>query len=245
MTACQETEEGCLDLLSTNYNFIAVSECNACCTYPNVTVNFRVDYGTFLSQALIDTFFLENRDSLILHDIQLSIGNFSYGAPDGPYRVLDSLQVGNNFIRDDYVLARLIIPYTIGQVRYAGETNMINFSVGIDADVVSTWGALDNIDQDSGLDNLLDSMYIAETQEVAMLRLRLQLEDSIRHLTITAPDAMNLSYPIDKKTELGENLIINLRVDLQVLTEGITSDMTNEQLEAIIIDKLASGIAIE
>jgi len=243
--ACQQTEEGCLDLLANNYNFEAVTECDSCCTYPDAILNFRVDYDTVLSRGLIDTFYDENRDTIFLHDIQLATGAFSFVSPNGPFRILDSLPVGDTFVKDDFVLARLLISYTLGQVRFAGETNSVDFSVGIDAAEVSSWGNLDNIAQDSQLDNLLDSMYIAETQEVAMLRMNLQLADSIRQLIISTPEALNLSYPLNKFTEFSEDLSFNLRVDLNILTEELSPLLTNEEIEDLISDKIASAITIE
>ena len=243
--ACQETEEGCLDLLSNNFNFEAVSECDSCCVYPDVTLNFRVDYDTVLSRGLLDTFPLDNLDSLFLHDIQLAMGGFTFGSPDGPFRILDSLQVGDTFIKDDFVLAEVQIPYNIGEVRFAGQVDMINFSVGIDASEVASFGNLDNINQDSRLDNLLDSMYVADREEVALLRMNLQLKDSIRQLIISAPDALDFSFPLDRFTELGEDFSFNLRIDLKILTEDLSIELSNDEIEAMIFDKIVSSITIE
>ncbi len=243
--ACQETEEGCLDLLSNNYNFQAVTECDSCCTYPSAILNFRVDYDTFLSRALIDTFFLDNGDSLILHDIQLAIGEFIFRGEDGPYRILEDLQVGSASIKDDYVRATLQIAYTIGSVRYTGDTDMISFSVGIDAAEVSTYGALDLIDQASQLDNLLDSMYVSDREEVAMLRMNLQLGDSIRQLTMSSQEALDLNYSVDKSNDIGEDVSYTLRLDLESLSDGLSSTLSNEEIESIIINRIADSITIE
>ncbi len=247
LSACQETEDGCLDLLSSNYNFNAVTECDSCCTYPNVRFNYRIDFDTLLSRGLIDTFFLENSDSLmlILHNMKLSTGAYTFVGSNESYRVIDSLRVGNTHIRDDYILAEAISSYAIGQVRYAGQTSAIQFSVGIDADVVDTWGSLDNIDQDSGLDMLLDSMYITSAEEVAMMRMRLQVEDSIRQLFINSDKALNFDFPINKFNDAGEDISFNIRVDLKTLTDGISESLTNEEIEAIVADKIAASISVE
>lgn len=245
LCACEESEDGCLDLLSSNYNFNAVTECDSCCTYPNVLFNYRIDYDTFLSRALLDTFFLESNDSLILHNMKLSTGAYTFVGSNVSYRIIDSIEVNDIVVKDDYVLAEATTSYTIGQVRYAGQTNSVKFSVGIDADEVDTWGSLDNIDQDSQLDKLLDSMYVSIPREVAYMRMRLQVEDSIRQLFIHSNEALNLDYPIDKFSNPGENISLTIRVDLMTLTQGVTASLTNEEIEAIVVDRIASSISVE
>ena len=122
---------------------------------------------------------------------------------------------------------------------------MINFSVGIVASEVISFGNLDNINQDSQLDNLLDSMYVADREEVALLRMNLQLKDSIRQLIISAPDALDFSFPLDRFTELGEDFSFNLRIDLKILTEDLSIELSNDEIEAMIFDKIVSSITIE
>lgn len=243
--ACQETEEGCLDLLSSNYNFNAVTECDSCCTYPNIIFNYRIDYDTLLSRALLDTFHLDSGDSLILHNMKLSTGDYTFVGPNFSYRIRDSLKVNELFVKDDYILAENTTAYTIGQVRYEGQTNSVLLSVGIDAATVDTWGSLDNIDQTSELDMLLDSMYVSNINEVAMMRMRLQVEDSIRHLVISSDVALDFDRTIDKSNSVGENIIFNLRVDLKALTQNINASLSNAEMESLIADKISESITIE
>lgn len=245
--SCEENEEGCLDLLSDNFNFNAVTECDSCCTYPSAILNFRVDYDTFLSRALLDTFFLDNmaQDTLFLDDIQLSIGAFTFTTPADPYQVLDSLAVNGTFIRDDYILLQTPTVVNIGDVRYAGQTDNVEFDIGIDQATVDAWGFLDNIDQASRLDRLLDSMYVESINEVAMMRLSLQVGDSIRQLSITSPNRLFFNRVIDKFNEPSEDLSFNLRVDMKILTEGLDSQLSNEEMEALIADKIEDSIRLE
>ena len=245
--SCEENEEGCLDLLSDNFNFNAVTECDECCTYPSAILNFRVDYDTFLSRALLDTFFLDNlnSDTLFLNNIQLATGVYTFTTPAEPYQVLGSLSFNGVDVRDDYVLIETPTAVNIGNVRFAGQTDNVEFNIGIDQTTVDSWGFLDNIDQTSRLDRLLDNMYEEAINEVAMMRLSLQVGDSIRQLSITSPNSLLLNRVIDKFNEPSDDLSFSLRVDLKILTEGLDPQLSDEEMEALIADKLEDSIRLE
>jgi len=243
--SCQETEDGCLDLLSSNYNFNAVSECDSCCIYPNVVFNYRIDYDTSLSRALLDTFELASNDSIFLNSLKLSTGSFTFVGPNNTYRIRDLIKVNDAFIEDDYILAENTTSYTIGQVRYAGQTNSVLFSVGIDSAEVSGWGSLDNIDQRSNLDMLMDSMYLRDTKKVALMRIDLEVADSLRQLVISSDVALDFDRPIDKSNDFGENITVNIRIDLKSLTQDINATLSNIEMEILIADRIAESITIE
>jgi len=243
--ACETTEDGCLDLLSSNYSIHSVSACDSCCTYPTTRFNFRVDYDTFLSRGLLDTFFLDNMDTFFLNDIKLSFTNFLFSDANESYQIRDSVRVGTDFVSDDYLFVDGTGSYNVGDCRFAGETKNISFDLGEDAEVIASYKPFDEIDQSSNLDELIDSMYINVPSQLAMIIVELQLADSIRTLQVSAAESIPLSYSVDIENSEGEPLIFNIRVDVAKLLGEDNSNNTDEELEATIARNLSAAIRID
>jgi len=194
---------------------------------------------------LIDTFFIDDMDAFFLHDIKLSFTNFLFSDANDSYQIRDSVRVGTDFVLDDYLFVDGTGSYNVGDCRFAGETQNISFDLGEDADVIASYKPFDEINQSSNLDELIDSMYIDDPSQLALIRLELQLADSIRTLQVFASESIPLSYSVDIENSAGEPLIFDLRIDMARLLGEASSNDTNEELEATIIRNIAAAIRVE
>jgi len=241
--ACEQTEDGCLDLLSSNYGFDAVSECEECCEYPDFKIGLGIINDT-IENALNDTIVLSGGDTLIFKNIELLFSEIEIEGINDTYKILDSIEVNDLYIKDDYVYFQSPSTKIVGQTRLEDTIKTVSVHLGFNETTVSTYKPFENIDNTSQLDLALDSLYFDDEEIFYFSRIQIELADSIRELNLKNLD-VKLDFELDQFVDAGSDWIISFNLDLNKLRDGITSDMTNELLIETFEQNFISSLSIK
>lgn len=242
--SCEDSESGCIDVLSDNFNVNAVTMCDSCCTYPSANQSFRIYYDSISIKFVTDTLFINGDDTLILHDFKLLTSNYSFLGSTQEYQIRDSIFVNDISVRDDFIYIDRLGSYTVGDIRFEDEVSQVNFKLGIDENQFNAYKPLSQINQSSNLDESMDSMYNNITDKVAYLKMDIQLKDSIRHIELyETQDLLSFDYNYDVVRGFG--LSYNLRLNLNILLEGVFSSNTNEEIMTTLNENIVESINLE
>ncbi len=242
--SCEETEDGCLDLLGANYDVHAVSACDSCCTYPTLRINYRLMYDT-LAISTRDTFYIEEKDTFRLKSLQFPISDIQLHGTLEDYEIRDSLKINNLVDKDDYQLLRTAKTYSIGDIRFEDYLDSISLSIGLDSDLLQMYAPYDEIDQNSTLDEVIDSLYVETIEEFNLLKFQFQLADSIRLIEVCCQRPEILQFPLDTSNVGGSNFLINMEVDIKELIGDTKASYTDEQIANILEQNLYNSISIK
>lgn len=217
-SSCEETGEGCLDLLANNYDFEAVNPCDSCCTYPNGRFGFQLEYDT-LDFNLKDTFLLVNGDSVYLEEFKLVLSDFTFIGNSGEYTIRDTIINIDSELRDDYIYFESPGTYTIGTTRFEDTLSQIVFDIGIDSAYIWQFMPFDNIDQDSNLDLALDSMYNDQIGKFKFCELSIhQVKDSSFVIVELPGSTLGTQiFNVNKPVYAGSVWVIQCHLDLKKL----------------------------
>ncbi|MBT8232065.1 MAG: hypothetical protein HKO66_09195 [Saprospiraceae bacterium] len=238
--SCEPSEEGCLDLFSKNFGFQAVNECDSCCVYPDMKLSINFIRDTF-SYSFNDTIDLGGGDSLKFLNFDLLFSQFELQGEKGNYRIRDSVEIDDYFIKDDFGYIQKTTSKIIGATRFEDTLSSISFFLGFNKDSVETYKPFDQIDSNSELDFALDSLYVEESNQYNLGNFRIQLADSIRYLKISG-DSHQLQFDVDRYVEKGLDWTINLQVDMHEVVNGLSASMTNEELIEVFSQNLLEAI---
>jgi len=242
--SCEDSENGCLDIFSDNFNVNAVTTCDSCCTYPIVKTNFRLYYDSTSVKLVTDTLFFNNEDSLIIHDFKFLTSEYEFLGDNESYTIQDSILIDDNSIKDDFIYIDNLSSYDIGDIRFEDVISQITFRLGIDNNNLDAYVPFDQIDQDSRLDEALDSMYNAQNEKVAYFKMGIQLGDSIRQIELyDYPNLLSFNY--NTEVSKGFAWTQNMRIELTELLKGITPKSTNEEISSAFKDNIESSLGIQ
>jgi|GEM_PF-598145 len=241
--SCDTTEEGCFDLLSANYGFDAVGECEDCCEYPSFKLTFRVARDS-ISPAINLPFEIAPGDTIEFKNIELLLSEFTVQGAANNYTILDSIELSDQVIKDDYVYFQSAITKTVGQTRLQDTIQGIAVHLGFNETNVNTYQPFDNIESTSQLDSALDSLYNVEEEVFYFSRIEVELNDSLRVLNLENLDT-DLQFEINKFVGAGVDWTITISLDLGKLTEGLISDASNEMLVETFKQNFVSALSAE
>ena len=241
--ACEPTEEGCLDLLSKNFGFEAVNECDSCCIYPDLKVNLGLAFDN-LSIALNDTIDLGGGDSLIVRNVELLLSEFEIMGQSGDYRILDSITINDLDVKDDYVYFLRPTTNTLGQTRFTDTLTSVSLSIGFNETATNSYRPFENIDSDSQIDNALDSLYNQELDLFYNSRISIEIADSTRLLSLRNPD-QKVVFDTDTYVGPGVDWTLNFEIDFKKLIEGINANMTDDELTETFQQNFIESLSIK
>lgn len=240
LTSCEQTEEGCFDLLSNNYGFNAVSECDECCEYPDFKINLSVQNDSISN----DTIILGIGDTLVFNNIELLLSEILIQGAKENYTILDSIEVNGQYIKDDYVYFTRLTTKTVGQTRFEDTIQSLNLHLGFNESNVTTYQPFENIDISSELDSSLDSLYNIDDGIFYFSRIEIELQDSVRNLNLSNLD-LELNFDVDQFVGAGSDWTISFIIDINKLYQGLTSDMSNEMMAEVFKQNFVSSLTIE
>lgn len=141
--SCYEEQEGCLDVLASNYDVKADNPCKDCCRYPSLILAIAHLYKgeSFTAE---DTLTNDLDQQFKLLDFSYIVSDIAVETPDGDVHVLDSIRLEDEtYIYDDIVLVTPdLFTQDAGNIRYEGEITGVRLSYGLpkinDTKVVSS-----------------------------------------------------------------------------------------------------------
>lgn len=247
MLACEETEEGCLDLLAENFSFEAVNACDSCCLYP--TLNLRLELmSDTLDYSFSDTLVLDSDDSLTINTLQLVFSDFSFISAGQSYKIEDSLHNEDLSIKDDFVFFEAMQTRTLGNTRFEDELGFIDFRAGFDENRVRPFFPPSSIDQDSRLDLALDSLYLSSEDELLAGKCIIKWIQSGSIDTIQLSNNQingGISFESDRFVAAGQDWQLKIILDVDLLLEGINSTFSSVQIANVMVDNLYGSVRLE
>jgi len=244
--SCEESEEGCLDIFSNNYNFHAVSSCDSCCTYPALNLDLQLIFGDTTFRLNRDTFPLNNDDSFSISKLEFILSDFSFTNSLNNYKVLDSLEAGDTYIKNDYAFYRTSGSQKIGSFRWADTIQSVTFRLGFVQEDIDKLKPFSELDQNLKLDEVLDSMYVADSNTYLASRINLIMRDSLREIRLIDPISNNiLGFDVTLPIEAGQNFDINYELDIKELLTDVNPAQTNEEITELIKINFPNSFKVE
>jgi hypothetical protein len=247
--ACLEPEEGCLDILATNFNAAADEECNNCCTFPELRLEFEHNMGDD-ALTLGQDYVTEDQQYFTLIDLRYFLSDVQITGPDLRLQFLDSFSVvvmeNGGLVEKELennmkLVRRTVTSEVFGRFINFGLIDTLRFTIGVNellntalpGDFPSTYPL--NIESETMYWNP-DSGYIFNLL-------------SFKRDTFTASDTLNLSIGLDpRRVEVvlpyadtlarANNLSITLEVDYLEWFEGINFATDPEDL---ILEKIVNN----
>lgn len=244
--SCEDSEEGCIDIFSNNFNFHAVTSCDSCCTYPAATFNFSLIHGDTTFNLNRDTFLLPTEDSFSISKLEIVFSDFEFIGDSDSYTVRDTVRNNSNTIKNDFVFFKTSASRTIGRTRFEDTIRTINFRVGFDQTEIERIKPFADIDQNIHLDEVLDSLYVVVDDKYLASRINILLKDSIRTLVLEDPVINNLvSFDVSIPIAAGIVWSIDCNLDVEILVRELTASMTNEEITEKLNAALTSALSLE
>lgn len=246
-SACLEREEGCLDVLATNFQADADRACDNCCTYPTLTLNVTHNAGdTLLNYG--DTL-TANGQSFRIIETAFYAYRFELGNGSQTLGILDSIALLNrdsvtNTVTDDLQLITrntTSFVYTLGNFAGAGSFIDFTFNMGLSDIMAQTnpYTVTDNyvLSDELGLFNTPDSAYV-------FTRIRLINTDNDDTLQYDLSSHINIALDYPVNVTRGENIAIPITVDYLKWIEGINFAGNQADNEAIIVQNLSNSVSV-
>ena len=256
--SCSQPNDGCLDINATNYNVTAEVQCETCCTYPNLAIDFRAHFdGEPLS---LNQFIYENEfgETYGIVSGRFMLSNFLLIDSEGKdFRIRDSVLLSTTesdslFFRKDFVyisdLSNRI--YNMGLFPVQNEYKNIGFNLGLSGDACT----IDPIEvpQSENLSRALRGLYDTELKMYFSARIELLVDTSeaAMETKILYLPLCDIDMRYERETFLGGiagfNLAIPLRLDLnEVLNNIELSPLDSVNVLPQWRSDFASGLYIE
>ncbi len=256
--ACQEPEEGCLDVEADNYDVSADDPCSDCCTYPSISIDVAHRFDTLLFS--FDSIYYFPETSLIptqLEQIIFYLSDFRLvNLSDDSLTVFETIELdlfsgGMETFTDDYVLMSRSIPsfsYEVGEIRGAGSFNTLRFSVGIAGEAALS----DALTQPDGHPLALGTDSLWNESEGYVFNRIMLIPDTfntiapVRTIDIRGEDAITeINLAFSQEVTLGFDVSIPLKIDYKEWLSGIdfVGD-TDIEIAEKIVNNTANAFSI-
>lgn len=242
ITSCEESEDGCLDLLSNNFGFQAVNECDSCCTYPVFSLSLTLKNDS-LDFSLNDTIVKNNVDSIVLQRFELLFSDFTFVGDNGEYKIIDTIVVAQNGVIDDYAYIRGERTLQIGSTRFSDTINVVEFNFGFDPVFAESLKPFSQIDSDSKLDEALDSLYLEDKSQYLFGRMFYSLAQDTSEIALLSRTKLDFSIE-NILISPGEDWNLDIEVDINSLFNGFESNMDSMEVSTTIDSNFLSSFNI-
>ena len=272
VTSCTEPEEGCLDVLASNFEIDADSDCctddseECCCNYPSLRLNlfYKGTATDTLSDAntniRLDTYYpLENlTDSIRIDSFSLFVSELTpidNNAID-TLRLFESLQIesldanGNRQVttfQDNIALVAMpLFQFTLGTYRSGISIDELSYNIGLQPDLATVDPS--SVSNDHPLGGDYTVLYNSLSQRYLTGRVGFTLKrgvnelEMVEELTSFTPRSQQLATPI--VFAKGVTLDILMRINMLDLFKGIIFDISTSEIPVILDDNLNTSIFI-
>ena len=232
LISCYERQEGCLDLLSPDYNLSADDACDDCCTYPYLQLR--------IFHMLGDSTY--SRDSLIINaagqeykmtSAQIFLNDFDLTFTDG--QVLNVIE-RSIFANADEEQEELVDDHVLftssnslikaGTIRENGAVESVGFTMGVTHELISA--------ENEGSIFSYDSLYTSEGYYDISLYLQTgpsqEIDKTVR-IFLNQEDAKILLEPVDVSKIERVDLGLQIAIDYELFLHDIViEDGTDVQI---------------
>jgi len=243
--SCYEETVGCLDLTAANYDAAADSDCieddttptNCPCTYNELSFNFDFIFQDSLNISF-DTAFVNNLgDTLLINSAYFLCSDFTvFGNSGNSYLVQDFADFNNDNILDEVndVVSVPLSGYNtnVGTLHFSDLVNQATFKLGLPT---SLNDATLNFEDNSALEDIVDSMYVNTENQLAFARIELSKINvdttDYEFNFFNEIDMVEFDFAFDTLIQYHHNFKIELEADIFVLFESVNLEGDNAQDE--------------
>ncbi len=242
--SCESTDPGCLELNASNYDPFAVTECDSCCVYPGVSLNAVYSYDLIQPITFNRLYPFTEDDSVAIRELNLVFSEFVFYNDGEEYRIIDTLQGERPRLYDDYLtIEKAGRNRIIGQTDYVVTFDSVSFQVGFDKAAILALRPYEDLDQNSGLTQVLEKMYVDSTELLLHGRSIIQTNDSIRVLPIAEIGNQEVGFSADIELRPGIAWELPILINTRKVLEGIDVDGTNEMIAQTIGQNISNSIS--
>lgn len=245
LLSCEESRVACLDFHASNYDFGAVTPCDSCCTYPTFSLPFNIVYDS-LGFSNEEFYNLDSGDSVKVEFFQLLLSNFVFSSVDSSYQIIDQVRGNGVSIIDDYYLLRsnrLTID-DLGDTNFSDDLQLLSFDLGLNQAQVSSLKPYEFIDSGSQLSRAIDSTYNSSVDEFTIMKIDLLVNQDLHQLRWSNDESRTYSFSILKTPIPGSDWEQSMKLDISSLILDISSEMSSEELENVIINNLLGSLSV-
>lgn len=244
LNSCSTKEEGCLDIVASNFDFNADRACENCCEYPVLSLLLTQKWNdTIFSDSTLSYDVLGRRYNII--DLKYLLSSFSWTDTDEFIHTIDSVEIDCEagvikYTPDLLVIDTRRFSYPLDSVREPLIIRSIKFHIGWPPDLVCVNASLEDIPDVLQDENMLwDSI----TGTRAAIRLILQRDITMDVFdTLYIQTLMELPLTYNYTFNPGENTNLGVTVNYAKWFED--ADITNlNSFRASILDHLKESFS--
>jgi len=270
--SCTEPEEGCIDVLASNFEINADDDCCAdtqeecCCTFPTLRLNlFYKGVATdTLSNASsnirLDTYYpLDNLgDSIRIDSFSMFVSDltpFDNIAGDS-LSVIEILEITTidgdgqtitNSLQDNIALVEMpLFQFTVGTFRSDISIDEISFNLGLGPNLVNIDPT--SVDNDHPLGNEYTVLFDNTAMQYLVGRigftLKRGLEERIIVQNLESFESFSEQFVNPTFVDRGSTLDIRMRINILDVFKGIVFDIPNVEIPVLINENLSTSISI-
>lgn len=248
LSACYVRKEGCLDTLASNYELTADDACLDCCTYPNLTLNFKHMAGDSIFSP-DSTYTNDLNETFKLLDVRFYLSSFTLTQKDPSltkYQVLKTIVTNEDIvIPDDIKIIRSIDrSMIIGNIKSFGTYDTISFDFGLNPFI-----------QNATFDSLPSSHVLSpniklkdDTGKLAHVSIRYLTSesDSIKSLNIALTQTHN-SFVVGylNKNIKGQAIIYPITLDYLALFKNVDLKLSQAEIEVKVAQNIRNFIFVK
>lgn len=239
--SCEESVDGCLDIRASNFDVMAVTACDSCCTFP--TGSLDIDFRFDTLPLSFNNDFLLGEDSIQLRSLELPFSQFSLMRLGETFNFIDTILRFTPTMRDDYVLIERANSQTIGRTDFVTQIDSINARVGLDIDELDMLRPFIDVSNGNNVNFLISNMYVDSLDIFVQARMEVEIADSVRSLEILSISNPTIAFADTVNIMQGQNWSIDWDLDVKVLLQGISPNDTNESMAEKISQNIAESIS--
>lgn len=261
LAACDEPQEGCLDVEATNFDVTADRACDDCCTSPKLVLTVSQVFDTLVwipdsaYQNDLGQWFRIRNSAFYLSDFELVKSGEVLEVEDTLRLKIFGANVGdtlNRTLKNDFVLARRTsVDFTVGAFRPSGTFEEVRLRLGLNAQ--SNAVIPGSVSSSHPLYRQADSLWLGRDNGFAWLMLAIRRDTAAATptdtLRFTAADLggqpLTLTGTGTFKHEVGYNFKIKLRINYDVLLSGVDLQNTSpNQWKSKIVANLPAALEV-
>ena len=244
MLACEENEDGCLDVRSTNFNVNAVTACDSCCILPiaRLDVNLNFDTLPFRFGAIYGI--NGGEDSVQVITFRLPFSDFTFSNSTTAYEVLDTMLNVQPVHKDDFLIVESTSLRTIGFTDFIDTVTTVDFTVGYDRPALEALQPFIDLSPTIRALEVINRFYVDSTDTYFMAELSVDIGDSLRRLQVPLiqDPILRLEYDDPIELALGISWNVPMNIDVSMMLEGIEPEQSNELIVETIGNNISAAI---
>ena len=242
--ACEENEDGCLDLRAANFNVNAVTSCDSCCVFPQARLDIDLIFDTLSFNFGTAYPINQGVDTIRMTAFRLPFSDFVFSNSTTSYQALDTMLNVRPTNKDDFLIIESTSIEPIGFTDFVDVIEAVDFIVGYDRPRLEGLQPFIELHPTIRALEVINRFYVDTTDTYFMAELSVEIGDSLRRLQVSMIQNQSLRIDYEEPIELSLGLPWNVPVnlDVNVMLDGIKPEQTNELMAATIGDNISAAI---